>query len=86
MSSWVQLAKTVNGKVIKDEEGGVIRMNSNTRLSHLDSFAWVGSNYCKFLSKGVCDMINFFALERFILAGIYRIFWKGKEIQGGEPS
>ena len=61
-------------------------MNSNTRLSHLDSFAWVGSSYCKFLSKGVCDMINFFALERFILAGIYRIFWKGKEIQGGEPS
>ena len=76
----------MNGKVIKDEEGGVIRMNSNTRLSHLDSFAWVGSNYCKFLSKGVCDMINFFALERFILAGIYRIFWKGKEIQGEDPS
>ena len=34
----------------------------------------------------MCDMINFFALERFILAGICRIFWKGKKIQGGEPS
>lgn len=56
--------------------------NSNTWRSYLGFFTWVGSNYCRYLSKGVTWQ-KFFALGRFILTGI--CIGRKRRMQVGKP-